>query len=275
MSEIYTGKFANNNNNEITVVEGNPAEWETNETGNTLTKYLGSSKNIIIPNRLNGKDITTIGVALFKNSDIESVTISEKITTIMAGAFSGCTKLTGSLNLPSTLESVGEGSFGGCIGLTGDLIIPDNVVTLNNGAFAGCTGLTGKLKIGNKVENYGIQVVNVTFSNAEINMKNIPNDAFMGRISGTLVLGDSVETIGNTAFQNCNNLTGNLQLSENIKSIGGDAFAGCTNENFAITVPSNIQSVGTGAFGGVANVYYDGSLDTTSWQAQNISKTTE
>lgn len=265
LSEIYIGTFAEEENE---IVEGNPGEWETNEAGDTLTKYLGSSKNIVIPNRYNGKEITTIGEALFYNSDIVSLTISEKITTIMAGAFSGCSNLTGDIKLPSTLESIGEGSFGGCIGLTGDLTIPDNVTTLNNGAFAGCIGLTGKLKIGNKVESFGTSVFDGPFSNAEINMKNIPNDAFRGKIGGALVLGDSVETIGNTAFQNCNNLTGNLQLSENVKSIGSNAFAGCTNENFTITVPSTIQSVGNAAFGNVSHIYYTGELDKTNWAAK-------
>lgn len=139
LSKIYNGKFLSNDENEI--VERNPAEWETNEEGDTLTKYLGTSKNIIIPNKLNGKYITTIGNALFNGKNIETLKISNGITTIGAGAFAGCTDLSGTLTLPDSIVTINAAAFQNCSQLTGRLIIPKGVNTIGPSAFLNC-GIT-------------------------------------------------------------------------------------------------------------------------------------
>ena len=46
------------------------------------------------------------------------VIIGTSCTSIGASAFSGCTKLTGSLTIPSSVASIGDNAFAGCTGLT-------------------------------------------------------------------------------------------------------------------------------------------------------------
>ena len=69
--------------------------------------------------------------------DITSITLSDGVTTIGNGAFSGYTGLT-SITIPDSVTTIGDYAFGGCIDLT-SITIPDSV---GNDVFANCTGLT-------------------------------------------------------------------------------------------------------------------------------------
>ena len=55
-------------------------------------------------------------------------------------AFSGCNGLTGSLNIPNSVTSIGENAFYGCCGLT-TVIIPNSVTSIGESAFGDCSGI--------------------------------------------------------------------------------------------------------------------------------------
>ncbi|MCQ2308280.1 MAG: leucine-rich repeat protein [Bacteroidales bacterium] len=118
---------------------------------------------------------------------ITSVVIPNTVTFIGGSAFSGCTELTGNLNLPDNLTSIGTSAFEGCTGLSGNLIIPNTVTEIGWYAFKGCSGFTGNLTIPNSVETVGEEAfINCTGWN------------------GTLTIGESVQGIGGNAFYNTN-----------------------------------------------------------------------
>jgi hypothetical protein len=54
-------------------------------------------------------------------------------------AFTGCTGLT-SINIPSSVTTIGSSAFEGCSGLT-SVNIPSSVTTIGNLAFSHCTSL--------------------------------------------------------------------------------------------------------------------------------------
>ena len=230
MSEIYIGKFANNDDNEVAIVEGDPAEWETNEAGDTLTKYLGSSKNIVIPNLLNGKEIKTIGSLIFAGSEIETIEISNGITTIKDRAFVACRKI------------------------TGNLIIPNSVNTIESAAFAACT-FNGKLVIPNSVEILAEDAFSTSnFTDVEIDMTDIPSKCLGAygtnkgeNITGNLKIGKNVKTIGDEAFADCN-FTGNLKISNSVISIGKEVFKSCGSMTGKLTIPNSVTTIGENAF---------------------------
>ena len=58
-----------------------------------LTKYKGTSTNIIIPNQIDGKDVVSFGGIFSGNTNIEEVTIPDSVTSIGSSAFKGCTGL--------------------------------------------------------------------------------------------------------------------------------------------------------------------------------------
>jgi hypothetical protein len=86
----------------------------------------------------------------------------------------------------------------------------------------------------------------LTLSN---NLTAIPNNAFNGDsgLTGSLVLPDSITSIGSMAFFSCG-FTGELSLPENpnLTTLGTSAFA---NNNFSsIVIPNNIVTLGTQNF---------------------------
>ena len=81
-----------------------------------------------------------------KASYIKTINIGEGITSIAASAFacSGDPRYYGNVttvNLPSTLKTIGKSAFAYCSGLV-DVTIPYGVTTINNTAFEYCSSLT-------------------------------------------------------------------------------------------------------------------------------------
>ena len=70
----------------------------------------------------------------------------------------------------------------------------------------------------------------------------------------SVVFPASLTSIGNSAFQNCTNLTSvDLSTSSSLKSIGSSAFKNCTNLT-SIEIPESVNEFGTTVFGGCDNL---------------------
>ena len=87
------------------------------------------------------------------------------------------------------------------------------------------------------------------------NVTTIDANAFSGSgLSGNLILPKTLTTIGDSAFEGCENLNGSLDFFNNLTSIGGSAFAGCTGFDGTLTIASGINSIGTSAFENCTNL---------------------
>ena len=76
------------------------------------------------------------------------------VTVIGNNAFKGIRGMT-SIEIPSSVVSIGNNAFATCFDLTGDLVIPNSVTHIGESAFFQCEGLNGKLVIGESVSNIG------------------------------------------------------------------------------------------------------------------------
>lgn len=149
------------------------SDFEFDESSGTIKKYKGSATDVVIPEKINGKAVTTVGKGAFARKGLTSVVIPEGVTTIDQGAFSG--NLLTAIKLPSTvkrierlafgantklskvelnegLEYIGQQAFMKDSSLTGEVIIPSTVKTVMTSAF-NQSGVTGLLLKGDKDSN--------------------------------------------------------------------------------------------------------------------------
>ena len=104
-----------------------------------LTKYLGNEKEVIIPAKINGKNVTSIGSACFLMSKIESVVLSDNIIEIKDNAFNSCSNLNEVL-FNDILVNIGSNAFCGCRSLK-EIVFPPYLEKVADYAFSWCSGL--------------------------------------------------------------------------------------------------------------------------------------
>ena len=97
----------------------------------TLTRYSGTDTDIVIPQSIDGKMVTSIGnYAFYVCNDLTSITIPEGVTSIGEDAFWGCSGLT-SISIPEGVTSIGDCAFYNCSGLT-SINIPNSVTSISS-----------------------------------------------------------------------------------------------------------------------------------------------
>lgn len=148
-------------------------DFQFDASSGTIKKYNGTATDVVIPEKINGKTVTTIGKGAFVRKGLTSVVIPEGVETIDQGAFSANSLTT--IKLPSTvkqierlafgmnknltkvelnegLEYIGQQAFMGDESLAGEVIIPSTVKTVMTTSF-NKTGVTGLLLKGDEKSN--------------------------------------------------------------------------------------------------------------------------
>ena len=125
------------------IIPSDESYFTVNATGETITGLTNTGKTqreLVIPYKINGKEITSIGIVAFDNcTSLTSINIPNSVTSIGNGAFSNCASLT-SINIPNSVTSIGISAFDSCHSLK-SINIPNSIISIENGAFAQCTSL--------------------------------------------------------------------------------------------------------------------------------------
>ena len=95
--------------------------------------YHGTAKNVIVPARWDGYDITSVGRQCFVGTNVESVQLPETITLICESAFFDVDTLK-SINFPSNLTKIEGYAFQGCYSLE-HINLNEGLTSLGNHAF--------------------------------------------------------------------------------------------------------------------------------------------
>ncbi len=86
--------------------------YEEVESGIHIIKYTGSAETIIIPSKIDGKDVVQLGSSSFRyNRSIKAVLLPSELVAIDAEAFLGCTALTVVYSEGNKLKSIGDNAF--------------------------------------------------------------------------------------------------------------------------------------------------------------------
>lgn len=109
-------------------------------TTGMITGYVGTDTVVVIPSKINGITVETIGHTAFRYSSVTSVTIPDSVTFISDSAFAYCFNLT-NISIPNSVTSIGFSAFGGCTKLE-SITLPSSLSTISKALFSGCSQLT-------------------------------------------------------------------------------------------------------------------------------------
>ena len=206
-----------------------------------ITKYIGSAEKVDIPEKIDGKSVTSIGDEAFRFCrNLTSITIPDSVTGIGRSAFFYCENLF-NLTIGDDVTYIGSSAFSGCRSLT-DITIPDGVDEIGWYAFDGCVSLKNvNVKSGN---NRYTSVNGILFNKDKSKLVLYP----AGKTDKIYNIPESVTEIGRCAFDHCISLT-NVTIPNNMDTIGNYAFNDCANLT-DIIIPDSVTLIGSFAFEG-------------------------
>ena len=199
-------------------------DWEFSYfyPGVSIEAYNGTDENVVVPEKLGGKDVVAIHNAFRENENVKTVKLPSSVTAIERGVFSGCTSLT-EITIPSSVTYIESETFSGCTSLS-KITIPSSVTNIGKEAFAGTKWLSDKQKANPYVVINGI-LIDVSKAGTNLNIpatvKEISCDIPKNVVSVTLP--SSITSIGDGAFSGCTSLE-TIEIPETVESMKISSF---------------------------------------------------
>ncbi len=179
--------------------EGVPYQFFMNST------YV---KSVILP-----ENITTIDNSMFYGcSSLSEVTLGENVSAIGESAFSGCGALV-SFVVPENTLSIGKYAFQNCVNLE-SVVLPEGVTSMGEKTFDGCEKLISAGPYGGGY--------NIEFKWK----KTIPANALRASKVKSIVLPETIESIGELAFQYCTDLE-RINIPKSVQGFDANVVRNC------------------------------------------------
>ncbi len=246
-------------------------------SGAVIHKYNGTETEIIVPDKLDGLPVTTLGSFSFSSHltgstdsvevpGIKSITLPTTLLKVSDNAFRDCKELQ-SVTFNGSTETIAEKAFSGCVKLC-SINIPESVSFIGKKAFEGCKALS-EFTVPRKLRELSADMlppeVSVVYYNAEVcTFTDLEAQIYnyggqtLGYISpfvsagvDRVIIGDTVKRIPDYfmyKFENVNKLT----LPDSVTDIGKAAFR--YSSLSSITFSKNLISIEDEAFYGTGVV---------------------
>lgn len=238
-------------------------EYVTNNGAITITKYLGSGGDVIIPAEINTLPVVAISTDAFwpQTTNFIAITIPQTLTNFVGpDPFPSCNYLVSiSVHALNPVFSSADGVLFNKTKTTliqyptsrnaADYILPAGVTAVGRFAFSGCFTLTS-VTISDSVTNIGSSafsscgyLTNVVFGGR---LTTISDHAFKGcEWLTSPSLPDSLVVIDHEAFSSCYRL-GPFTIPQSVTTLGASAFGGCGIGS--IVIPDSVTNIGGGLF---------------------------
>lgn len=115
-------------------------EFEFSNGEVIITEYIGTEREIKIPDKIEGRPVTVIGESAFEDYDLESVVIPDSVVKIEENAFYACECLV-NVTLSENLKVIEDHAFAHCVSLA-TIRLPDGLKELGGFVFDGCKKLS-------------------------------------------------------------------------------------------------------------------------------------
>ena len=235
----YVGSYAFYNcTSMVTATIGTTAESIGDYTFYNCEKL----ENIVV-----GYSVKTIGDYAFYNCALGSVIIPSATVSIGNYAFAENDKMT-KATLRKNLLTIGNGAFRNC-GVLATITIPATVTSIGIEAFENCSSIpkvtipVGVTEINDRAFSNCSSLANVTISGA---VTRIGISAFYNNAFENIILPETVEVLGDSAFRQCANLK-EITLPDALNTIGDAAFLKCS-ALYRVSLPDSVISVGKSVF---------------------------
>lgn len=251
-------------------------KYDVTSDGVRITKYIGTDKEVTVPNKIEGTTVTEIAKEAFAKAEVDKVVLKEGITVIGDYAFSSC-KLS-DIELPKGVKTIGKSAFAKTENLS-KIEIPSTVTLIGDGCFnnsninsitikegkeaavigKGAFLMCSNLKTDVVIPGNYLVIEEEAFREAAINSFKWEKASVDGRIRlGEYAFYESpvtdvciemkVPEVETNCFHSCQELL-NVKLPESVEIIGDSAFGSCINLE-TINLPEGLVSIGSSSFWG-------------------------
>ena len=240
-------------------------EYEINAQGRmTITRYVGNDAHVVIPKRIEGKDVEVIGYKAFGGTNIQSIVMPDTVIYIFPYAFMNCESLE-SVTMSESLISIAENAFRNCSSLFKVDLSMNSMEFIEQEAFSGCQNLT-EVKFGDHITLIGKQAFSDCVSLGQIilpkNLAELGEAAFQNCKSAQKIrIPKTLEVWGFYPFFGIESVT-EIVFENGLKRIGTDEGGFCSKGQMqTVTIPASVEVISEGAFMECPNlkeVYFQG-----------------
>ncbi len=257
-------------------------KYKVTDEGVCITKYIGTEREVIVPNMIEGEKVTSIGEQAFAFADIDKVTLKEGIIKLGSSAFSHSALY--EISLPKGLKEIEPFAFymdaslksvdiPATVTYIGDYAFSESgleSVTFNQGkelavisdaAFSACYSLSCDVVIpGNYLTIgggafYKDPITSFKWEKATVKgTKKLSVDAFRNTAVVSVVIEMEIPSVPETCFSGCEDLE-SVILPDSIEKIENGSFSSCEYLE-SINIPDGVTSIGESAFWQCSNLTY-------------------